>query len=113
MKAPATAVFCTSTALIVGVASAPQAPRRMAITVVETIVRRLIQIIRTVLTAWVTSAECNNVVVSDDDVPTALSDAETTEYFKVLSASHKCSSAVLPDGTGNTVACHIEVAALT
>lgn len=94
-------------------AGAPQAPRKTAMTIAEIIFRRLMQIIRKVLTAWVTSAECNNVVVSDDDVPTALSDAETTEYFKVLSASHKCSSAVLPDGTGNTVACHIEVAALT
>ena len=66
-----------------------------------------------ILTAWVTSAERDDIIVSNNYVPAALRDPESTKYFKVLSAINECPGTILSNGACDTVAGHIQVTALT
>ena len=112
MKAAATGVFCTSSGLIVGVGSAPQALTSIARIMAEAVFKRCMQKFPS-LTAWVASTQSNDTLVSYDDFPAALRDPESTKYFKVLFAINECPSAILSNGPGDTVAGHIQVTALT
>jgi hypothetical protein len=113
--AAATAVFCTSTALIVGAAGAPQA---LTIKAARTIaVRRegrfmLGEDLLMKLAIGITSAAGLDAVIPHNDRPIALRDAETAECFEVLFSGDERTGAVIPNGSGKAVSGDDEIPAL-
>jgi len=114
--AAATAVFCTSTALIVGAAGS--APQALTIKAARTIaVRRegrfmLGEDLLMKLAIGITSAAGLDAVISNNDRPIALRDAETAKCFEVLFSGDEGTGAVIPNGSGKAVSGDDEIPAL-
>ena len=116
VSAAATAVFCTSTAFIVGGGgSAPHALRINVATRIKVKIERRFMLCEDLLiglTIGVTSAPGFDAVIFHNNGPVALCDAEATECLEVLLASDKCPGAITPDRSGETVP-RDEIPALT
>jgi len=114
VDAPATAVFCMSTTLTVGVAPAPQALITIAKTITNVLNFKCFILVRDlllyVLTIRVASAQCQNLVVSHNDFPGAFGDAKPAKHFEVLLAVDECPGTVLSDRAGKAVAVYIKIA---
>jgi len=55
------------------------------------------------LTVGVTTALGDNIIVSDEDIPTSFSDAEATKHLKILGAVNESRSRILTYGTGRQI----------
>lgn len=55
------------------------------------------------LTSRVTTAHRNDDIVSDDDIPLRLGDAETAKYLEGLGSVYESRGGVLTDGSGGQV----------
>ena len=116
VNAAATAVFCTSTAFMVGGGgSAPQALMSTeAATRTVTIEKcfMLCECLLMKLAIGVTSAPGFDAVIFYNDGPVALCDAETAECFEILFACDKCPGAIIPDRSREAVAGNDQIPAL-
>jgi hypothetical protein len=116
VMAAATAVFCTSTAFIVG--GGGSAPQALTSKVVKRMTVRkerrfmLCEYLLVKLAIGVASTAGLDAVVPYDNRPVALGDAETAECFEVLSSGDKCSGAVVSDRSREAVAGNDEIPAL-
>jgi hypothetical protein len=116
VNAAATAVFCTSTAFIVG--GGGSAPHALAINVVRTMTvkmeRRFIlyDVLLMNLAIGVTPAPGLDAVIFNNDRPVTLCNAETTECFEVLFAGDKRPGTVIPDGPREAISGDDEIATL-
>ena len=94
VKAAATAVLCTSSTVMDGVAGvAPQATRDMPVNRLRT--RKVIFFI--CLTVWVTTTFCNNFIVSNNNFPAALAKPESTRDSKVFFAIYVGQGRIIPN----------------
>jgi len=106
VNAAATAVFCTSTACMVGAAGVPHALLSKAMTTMVRLEKRFIlcEYLLMNLAIGVTTAQCGNAVIFYNNFPIAFCDVESAKCFEVLFAGDKCSGAILPYRSGKTVA---------
>jgi hypothetical protein len=105
VKAAATAVFCTSTACMVGAAGAPHALMSRAMATTVRVEKRFIlcEYLLMNLAIGKATAQCGNTVIFYNNFPIAFCDVESAKRFEILFAGDKRSSAVLPNGSGETV----------
>jgi hypothetical protein len=105
VNAPATAVFCTSTACMVGAAGAPHALMSRAMTTTVKVEKRFMvcEYLLMNLAIGITAAQCGNTVVFYNNFPIAFCDIESAECFEILLAGDECSGAVLPNWSGKAI----------
>jgi len=112
--AAATAVFCTSTACMVGAAGLLHALMSIAMTATMRMEKRFMffEYLLMNLAIGITTTERSDAVILDDDLPIAFRDVETTECFEILFAGDECTGTVLSDGTGEAIAADDQIATL-
>jgi hypothetical protein len=114
--AAATAVFCTSTAFIVGAAGCAPQPLTIKVAITSTVrmERRFMfcEYLLVKLAIGVTSAAGLDAVILHNNRPVALCNAEPAECLKVLLAGDERSRSILSNGSRKAISGDDEIPAL-